>query len=140
MTFPSTHIVEDQPDELGLDALAAQLDEWTFKRDQASGMVRRLTSIARDRADELRPYAAADARLAHFVARVDNLLARQELTATITVQQLAEQLGLSRPTVDRLLAAGRIPGARRNVPGLKGSPWLIPADAAAAYTRQETTR
>jgi len=56
----------------------------------------------------------------------------------ITVAELAEAIGQTERAARRLLERGEIPGARRTTPGVKNSPWLIPAEAPAKYvTRHE---
>lgn len=46
---------------------------------------------------------------------------------TITVSELAASIGRTDGTTRALLDRGLIPGAARKTPGVKNSPWLIPA-------------
>jgi hypothetical protein len=51
----------------------------------------------------------------------------------ISPSELAEAIHQPEGAARRLLARNEIPGGRRKTPDLKGSPWLIPADAPARY-------
>jgi hypothetical protein len=58
----------------------------------------------------------------------------------ITPAGLAKRIRVSRSTVDKLLNAGMIPGALRKTPGLKNSPWVIPAWAVDEYRNRHSNR
>lgn len=58
----------------------------------------------------------------------------------ITVAELADAIGQAVGAARRLLDGDKIPGARRKTPDVKGSPWLIPADAPARYLAQHEGR
>ena len=62
-------------------------------------------------------------------ARLAEKSARNPRGQLVTVQEFADALGVSRSTVDKLLAGGRVHGAVRKTPGVKNSPWLIPETA-----------
>lgn len=55
------------------------------------------------------------------------------LELLIDVTALAEQIGRSVGNTRRLLEQGQIPGAARKTPGVKNSPWLIPATSPARF-------
>jgi hypothetical protein len=55
----------------------------------------------------------------------------------ITVPQLADGIRRTLGTTRNLLERGLIPGAERKTPGVKNSPWLIPASAIEAFKRKE---
>ena len=52
----------------------------------------------------------------------------ERIDERLTVAEAAEACGVAPITIRRALAAGRLPGAEKEVPGRRTSPWRIPIE------------
>lgn len=70
--------------------------------------------------------------------KIGEALQQKGSNDTITVAELAVQIGRSEHVTRNLLDRDEIPGAYRKTPGVKNSPWIIWADAPAAFLAKHT--
>jgi hypothetical protein len=105
-------------------------------------------ALTGDLARDIETWRLSECDLGQHVRRVERLRQRRSrivgpLNASspdelIRVAELAAGIRRTEGTTRRLLDASHIPGARRKTPGVKNSPWLIPASAVEAFNRRET--
>lgn len=141
--------LEAEPDRLDTFAIAADIERDYELRD-LHGMRADLHLQALDRFFEtIAPHRpnwqtatddlAKELREIERVRRVasERVGSRSQVPASlellIDVTELATQINRSVGTTRRLLDAGQIPGAERKTPGVKNSPWLIPATSPARF-------
>jgi hypothetical protein len=87
-----------------------------------------------DTSSELRRIERLKRRRAEILSRRSH----HDANNYITVKQLADEIGQTDGATRRLLERGLIPGARRKTPGVKNSPWIIPASASETYLAQHS--